>query len=273
MLSRLYTKTCDAFPKFRKFTRKQMYQILAKLYQKEDWSFMNYGYTPLQHGEEAPNLSRQDEFNRYCIQLYYHLVSAVDLNDRSVLEVGSGRGGGAYYIKRYFSPKTMVGVDFSKRAISLCERHYQIAGLTFIPGDAEELPFDDDSFDAVVNVESSHCYESMEKFLAQVKRVLKPGGHFLFADFRDKLLLGEMNHQLESSGLVPLRFRDISLNVLKALDADHERRMKQIQNGAPTILKQLVREFAGVKGTTFYNRLKNGDVIYQSHILQNPLTI
>ncbi len=268
MLSKLYVKACDGFPKFRKFTRKHMYQFMAKIYQKEDWSFMNYGYLPLEQGEDEPDLSTDDEINRYCIQLYHHLASAVDLNNQHVLEVGSGRGGGAHYIKKYFSPKSMVGVDFSNRAVSLCKKHYQVEGLSFIPGDAEALPFDDDSFDAVVNVESSHCYASMEKFLTQVKRVLKPGGHFLFADFRNNGQMEEMNLQLERSGLLPLRFKDITQNVLKALDADHEHRMHQIHKGSPTILKQLVREFAGVKGTSFYNHLISGAVIYQSHILQ-----
>ena len=250
-----------------------MYQFLAKLYQKDDWSFMNYGYSTLHPGEEVPELASQDEINRTCIQLYHHLASAVELHDRNVLEVGSGRGGGAEYIKRYFSPKNMVGVDFSNKAISLCKRHYKVEGLSFVPGDAESLPFDEGTFDAVVNVESSHCYASMEKFLNQVKRVLKPGGYFLFADFRDKMQMDHMINQLKQTGMIPIRFKDISLNVLKALDADHERRVNHIKRGTPGILQQLVREFAGVKGTTFYNRLLSGDYIYQSHILQNPITI
>ena len=53
-------------------------------------------------------------------------------------------------------------------------------------GDAESLPFGDEMFDAVVNVESSHCYGSTPAFLAQVKRVLRCGGHFLFADLLDR---------------------------------------------------------------------------------------
>jgi ubiquinone/menaquinone biosynthesis C-methylase UbiE len=273
MLAKLYTQACEGFPKFRKFTRKHMYQILAKLYQKEDWSFMNYGYSPLQQEDAEPILASQDEVNRTCIQLYYHLASAVDLSDRNVLEIGSGRGGGAYFIKRYFSPKNMVGLDFSNRAVSLCKQHYKLEGLSFIPGDAEALPFNDATFDAVVNVESSHCYASMSRFLAQVKRVLKPGGHFLFADFRNKVQMKEMNHHLEQSGLHPLRFKDISLNVLKALEVDHDRRANEIQKNSPAILKQLVREFAGVKGTTFYNHLMSGHVLYHSHILQNPVSI
>ena len=51
-------------------------------------------------------------------------------------------------------------------------------------GNAESLPFADESFDAVINVEASHGYPDFPRFLAEVARVLRPGGHFLYADFR-----------------------------------------------------------------------------------------
>ena len=37
----------------------------------------------------------------------------------------------------------------------------------------------------LINIESSHCYDSLDVFFRQVKRVLCKDGHFLFADFRD----------------------------------------------------------------------------------------
>ena len=50
--------------------------------------------------------------------------------------------------------------------------------------DAEKLPFDDESFDAIINVESSHCYPHIDSFLSEVRRVLAPGGCFGIVDFR-----------------------------------------------------------------------------------------
>ena len=43
--------------------------------------------------------------------------------------------------------------------------------------------------DVVLNVESSHCYGSMPRFLAEVRRVLEPRGYFLHADFRARSAL------------------------------------------------------------------------------------
>jgi len=267
VLTKLYSNMCHAYPKFRKATRKQMYQLLARYYQKHDWSFMNYGYAP-EDATEVPILHSDDEFNRYCIQLYHHVANAVELRGLKVLEVGSGRGGGADYIKRYLGPAEMIGVDFSDRAVKLCQHHYHVEGLSFMPGDAEDLPFDDDSFDAVVNVESSHCYSSMATFLAQVKRVLKPGGHFLFADFRSREQLDELDAQLERSEMQHVRQKDITPNVIKALDADHERRIAHIRRGAPKFLTKLIREFAGTKGADIYKRFQTGASIYKSFVLQ-----
>jgi len=267
MLARLYTKLCDAYPRFRKATRKQMYQLLAGYYQKQDWTFMNYGYAP-DHHTEVPDLHPHDEINRYCIQLYHHVANAINLKELKVLEVGSGRGGGAHYIKRYLHPKEMVGVDFSNNAVSLCQGHYNVEGLRFMHGDAENLPFDDESFDAVVNVESSHCYGSMATFLAQVTRVLRPGGHFLFADFRNHEHLTTLDEQLENTGMQRVKQKDITPNVIEALDADHAHRIEQIRNGAPKILDKLLKEFAGTKGAGIYEAFKNRNVVYQSFVLQ-----
>jgi ubiquinone/menaquinone biosynthesis C-methylase UbiE len=66
----------------------------------------------------------------------------------------------------------------------LCIEHIGIPGLTFKSGAAEALPFDDESFDVVINIESSHCYQSIAKFLSSVHRVLRPNGYFAFAEFR-----------------------------------------------------------------------------------------
>jgi ubiquinone/menaquinone biosynthesis C-methylase UbiE len=51
-----------------------------------------------------------------------------------------------------------------------------VTGLDFVHGDAESLPFSDGSFDAVINVEASHAYPRLTRFLEEVVRVLRPGG-------------------------------------------------------------------------------------------------
>jgi len=146
---------------------------------------MNYGYAdPAADADAIPHLLPSDERDRLCIQLYLHAIDHSDLRGKDVLEVGSGRGGGSSYISRYLEPRAMTGMDFSPAAVELSNRCRRGPGLTFVRGDAQSMPFPASSFDAVVNIESSHCYESMDTFLSEVCRVLRPGGRFFFADLR-----------------------------------------------------------------------------------------
>ena len=87
--------------------------------------------------------------------------------------------------RRYLEPARMFGVDLSQNAVEFCRTVHSVLNLEFRQGDAEHLPFEDASFDAVLNVESSHCYPSLPDFFTEVRRVLKNNGCFLYADLHD----------------------------------------------------------------------------------------
>ncbi len=131
-------------------------------------------------------LAASDEPNRFGIQLYHRVATQADLNGKQVLEVSCGHGGGASYLVRTLHPASYTGLDFNADGIAFCRKRHKLPGLDFVHGDAESLPFADQSFDAVINVEASHAYPRFPRFLAEVVRVLRPGGHFLYADFRDR---------------------------------------------------------------------------------------
>ncbi|MGR3319306.1 MAG: class I SAM-dependent methyltransferase [Candidatus Anammoxibacter sp.] len=247
---------------------KQLYQCLARYYQIKDWNFMNYGYAPLDDQTEIINLDETDLDNRFCIQLYHHVADTIDLRDLNVLEVGSGRGGGADYINRYLKPKKMVGVDFAENAVKFCNRNYVVNGLSFEVGNAEALHFADDSFDVVINVESSHCYGSMDAFICEVERVLRKGGYFLFADLRIKEKIEDLQETLYKSGLALIKETDITLNIIEALKLDNERKAALIKKSAHKLLVKPFLEFAGAKGSKVYERLESRETIYLSFVLQ-----
>ena len=94
-------------------------------------TFMNYGYAELADVDRLA-LDPSDEVNRYCIQLYHHLTSAVDIVGRDVLEVGCGRGGGSDFIARYLKPRSVTGLDIAHKAVDFCNSHYSVKGLSFV---------------------------------------------------------------------------------------------------------------------------------------------
>ena len=145
---------------------------------------MNFGFAYLD-SSQIP-LKEEDELERYALQLYDYVAAGVPLKDKDVLEVGCGRGGGASYIARYARPKKMVGVDIVPSAIRFDTKHYaEQKNLQFFLADAQRLPFEVNYFDAVVNIESAHHYADFDKFLGEVHRVLKPGGHLLMTCYED----------------------------------------------------------------------------------------
>ena len=247
----------------RQFAWRLCYGLLASRVPSPDWAFMNYGFAPLERGPALP-LEAPDEPDRLCIQLYQHAVGTVVLHKKDVLEVGSGRGGGASYVSRYLEPLSVTGLDFSQEAVDLCSRHREAPGLTFICGDAQSMPFPDSSFDAVLNIESSHCYPSMRKFLAEVHRVLRPGGSFLFADLRSCDGLDALRRQFEASPLVLEREDDITANVLTALRVDNDRKLRLIQSLIPWPFRRPFGAFAGIEGTTNYVGFASGRLRYLS---------
>jgi len=130
--------------------------------------------------------------NMYSALIQHGFGVGIDLlRGKRVLEVGSGRGGGAAVLSKCHCPDLYLGVDFNKNQIEGSQRRLtspesDSCKLAFQQGDAMDLHnVQDSDFDIVVNMESSHCYPKFEAFVKEVYRVLKPGGIFLLGDFRE----------------------------------------------------------------------------------------
>ncbi len=184
----------------------------------DDVVFLNYGY------EEDPPLGlaldAADEPERYPIQLYHVTATqAGGLAGKSVLEVGCGHGGGASFLTRTMDPASYVGLDANAAGVAFCRRRHQVSRLEFVHGNAENLPFPAESFDAVINVESAHCYPHFDRFLAEVARVLRPGGALLYADVRQRLdWVSRAEPALNSApGLPVVSWRPIDAEVLRGM--------------------------------------------------------
>jgi SAM-dependent methyltransferase len=265
-------KTLDGLyavsPGLGRFITRLWYQQMTRLDKHAEMTFMNYGFADDFSDGRQVVLHLHDEGNRYCIQLYHHVAAAVDLEGKDVLEVGCGRGGGASYIARYLKPRSVAGLDIAPKAVEFCRRHYPTANLSFECGDAEALPFADASFDAVVNVESSHCYASMAKFLAEVRRTLRPGGWFLFADRRDRGGMDTLRGQLRTAGFDIISESRITGNIVRALELDDARKQALIHRGVPWFLRNLFRQFAATTGTSLYKAFDKGAWEYHSFVLR-----
>jgi len=241
------------------------YQRLAKAKAWGEFGFMNYGYID----DHPPHLSSEDEPDRLFIQLYHMNIRDVELDEKQVLEVGSGRGGGAHWIARTYTPGSLVALDYSAAAVKLCSRMYgRQENLSFIEGNAMKLPFEENSFDVVYNVESSHCYSDMDAFIDEAYRVLKPGGYFAWTDFRDAKTIQQIQKSFSSSDFEVIKDTNITKEVLAALDEISDDKQARIEKGTGRIIRRSFETFAGVRGTPVYDAFTKGELGYYRYLLK-----
>lgn len=249
-----------------------------------DFTVMNYGFSdesdqdradtaggqrPIGEstGRALPSIVSAGEREFYCLRLYEHAVRDTELSGRDVLEVSCGRGGGAAFLARSFSPRRYVGIDLSEQNVRLAQVRESAANLEFEVGDAEALAAPDASFDVVVNIEASHLYDDRKAFFSEVHRVLKPGGRFCYVDgcWRGD----DLEPDLRAAGFELLERRDITRNVLRALRLDSARR-EAIVDAMPQALQEQFKDWSGVVGHRAFRRFEQGETLYFSFLLRRP---
>jgi SAM-dependent methyltransferase len=268
MIARTFLWLTRTLPQLRRLMWRSLFEVLAARFPAEWWTFMNYGYHD--PAMALPTMAPADLENRYAFQLYQRVVDGQDLTGQDVLEIGCGRGGGAASLSRYWEPRRVVGVDVSRRAVEFCRRVHRAERLSFLPGDAEAVPCPAESFDVVVNVESSFCYGSMERFLVEVRRLLRPGGYFLFADIRLREEVAELRAALRASGLELMREADITANVAAALRLDSHRRRAASRGVLPWPAQRWFDIFLGIDGTRIPEGLASGQMVYLCYKFRKP---
>lgn len=227
---------------FTQHVQRFIYRYASRRLDGDDVVFLNYGY------EEDPAmgvpLAASDEPNRYSIQLYHSTATQAELSGKRVLEVGCGHGGGASYLVRTFHPASYTGLDLNPDGIEYCRSRHKLEGLDFVQGNAEELPFDEESFDAVINIESSHLYPRFPRFLTEVARVLRPGGQFLYADARTSYDIAGWKQDLANAPLRMMSDRGINAEVMRGMGRNLEQWQYVIDRVTPVFARGLVRKFA-----------------------------
>lgn len=113
------------------------------------------------------------------------LGTSGNLQGKSVLDVGCGFGM-ACTIMKLLGADTVEGIDTFQPMIDTCKSYMQatpeLSDIRVQNGLSYQLPFDDDSFDVVMNFEALSHFMHQEQSIAEAVRVLKPGGTYVIAD-------------------------------------------------------------------------------------------
>jgi SAM-dependent methyltransferase len=119
-----------------------------------------------------------------------------------VLEIGCGYGAGVREILRRFRPRAVDAFDLDERQVARArERLADLAAdgtaLRLFTGDAERIDAEDARYDAVFEFTIFHHVPDWQRAIHEVRRVLRPGGLFLFEElsleyFRDTPVLSPL---------------------------------------------------------------------------------
>ena len=270
LVLRLIIKKLLSDHRFFAIVSKKFYNYFYSIRKIQHLRANNFGYAPIDE-----DIAVYDPDHQYGIQLYKELVKNHNgflINENSsVAEVGCGKGAGAEYLIKKLEPKKYTGIDYSEKAIDFCANTYRhIKNAEFVCADALELPFSDNSFDVVLNVESSHLYKDLKKFFAEVHRILKPNGKFLFTDFRyvKNYSIDALEEQIAESGFSATEKRIITPMVLNSCRLASDRREKLVQEVIPRYLQRYFRHYAIINGTKKFIMLGNGEIIYFMYHLE-----
>jgi demethylmenaquinone methyltransferase / 2-methoxy-6-polyprenyl-1,4-benzoquinol methylase len=107
------------------------------------------------------------------------------LNPKRILDVATGTGDLAIAALK-LNPDEVVGIDLSENMLSVGRTKLTkkgIENISLMQGDSENLPFEDNEFDAITVGFGVRNYENLEKGLLEMKRVLRPGGKLVVLEF------------------------------------------------------------------------------------------
>jgi len=123
-----------------------------------------------------------------------------------------------------------------------------------------------------MNVESSHCYNDLDAFFEGVSYLLNDKGVFVYIDWRmtkegSNLAKSLVDEKVRKVFEV-VKEEDISQNVIAALLATTEMKMKEVTNRVPSYCKKTIAEFLGVENSDFHLHLKNKRMVYFAYLLK-----
>lgn len=180
--------------------------------------------------------------------------------DKEILEVACGSGQGLGYLAKV--AKRVVGLDIDENLVALAGRYYQGRGnIEIRAGNAEVLPFNNDSFDVVILYEAIYYLQNPEAFIEEAKRVLRREGYMIIcsankeeADFNPS----PCSHKYFSVTELFSLLQDAGFSSIRTL-GDCSTRGKNIKDKLVSWIKRTAVKFhlipGTMKGKEFFKRI------------------
>ena len=165
-----------------------------------------------------------------------------------MLEVGCGLGSDLLHAAKLGAD--VVGFDLSRRSVGLARKHFALSGVDgqFVNGDAEGLPFADDSFDVVYSFGVLHHTPDTQRAIDECLRVLKPGGKMVLMLYNSRSWLTVVEPYLQRLKRMVFRGRTAGeldpVEIARKYDGENNPLGKAYSTSE---IRQMMSGFSGVR--------------------------
>jgi ubiquinone/menaquinone biosynthesis C-methylase UbiE len=195
-------------------------------------AYTNYDRVQASFGPNAHNYTTSQGHNNNASLAELINKVRVSPTDR-VLDIGTGAGHTAIAFAPYVA--SVVAYDLTPAMLEETERNAASRGVTNLTthqGAAENLPFDNESFEIVVCRYTTHHFIDLPRAVGEMARVLKPGGQFVIVDTtvpEDR----ELDDQINTLDLIrdPSHIRSYSKLEWRALAENAGLRVVSVEHG------------------------------------------
>lgn len=168
-------------------------------------SFTGERYLPF--GENAEGSIHNEHLHRYAFAREF-------VRGLEVLDVACGEGYGTAFLAQ--EATRVVGVDVDAATVTHAAHVYQaLPNASFVHGDCADLPLPDKAFDVVVSFETIEHHDKHEEMIAELRRVLRPGGLLIISSPNRRVYSDETGYQN------PFHVKELYGDEFKALLARH----------------------------------------------------
>lgn len=209
-----------------------------------------------------PELNKGTAF--YYEHLARYLFASQIVNEKVVLDAGCGVGYGSFVLATYGKAKKIYAIDLSQDTIEYARSKYFNKNIIYQKDNVEDLKtITSKLIDIVVSFEVIEHLNNQEKFLKQVKRVLKKDGFFIVST-PNKYTYPKGN-PFHTKELYPKEFLELLKKYFKNVSLYHQN-FELVQTVKPENLKEnsiLKEKFSISKMQTFNNKInpKNSQYI------------
>jgi ubiquinone/menaquinone biosynthesis C-methylase UbiE len=152
--------------------------VLDRRETQKQWDLDPCGANTVLSDSESPTFYRAIRDHRYQVYgpWFDNMMRFDDTKNKDVLEIGVGLG--SDHLRFAQNGNRMTALDLSREHLRHARQHLAMEGLSTEPvyGDAEQLPFLNQSFDTVYAFGVLHHTRNIQAALSEVHRVLRPGG-------------------------------------------------------------------------------------------------